>query len=182
MERSALPAGSAHRPTEIAIGIAADALFEALPKETRKRLNDLPRVVRRLEADAQGLRARVDELNALLAGAGEESAGARSTSLRHGTAQVAGTLADNRQKAREELMAKRDAAASRLAASVAALENIRLDLLRLKAGAGTVDQLGADLSAARDIGAEIDAALAGRSEVEAILAPRAPTPQPPDRR
>jgi predicted Ser/Thr protein kinase len=169
LTRTALPPAAGHRPTEIAIGLAADALFEALPKETRKLLKDLPAVIRRLEAEAQGLRARVDELNALLAGAGEESAGAQSASLRSAASEVAGSVADNREKVREELLAKRDAAARRLATSVAALENLRLDLLRLKAGAGTVDQLSADLSAARDIGAEIDAALEGRAEVERLL-------------
>jgi predicted Ser/Thr protein kinase len=169
LKRSALPPASAHRPTEIAIGLAADALFEALPKETRKELKDLPAVIRRLEADAQGLRARVDELNALMAGAGEGSVAAQSTSLRQGAAQVAGTVTGAREKAHEALKAQRDAAAGRLAVSVAALENIRLDLLRLKAGAGTVDQLSADLSAARDIGAEVDAALEGRAEVDRLL-------------
>jgi hypothetical protein len=181
LKRSALPPAAGHRPTEIAIGLAADALFEALPRETRKLLKDLPAVVRRLEAEAQGLRARVDELNAMMAGAGDESVAARSTSLQKGAAHVAGTVADNRQRVREELQAQRDAVASRLAISVAALENIRLDLLRLKAGSGTVDQISADLTAARKIGVEIDAALAGQREVEGLLAAPAPDP-PPARR
>jgi hypothetical protein len=170
VSRRALPAASAHRPTEVAIGLAADALFEALPRATRKLLKDLPAVIRRLEADAQGLRARVDELNALIAGASDESLGARATSLRHGMRSEAAAVRGARQQLQAELIAKRDAAARRLASSVAALENIRLDLLRLKAGAGTVDQLSADLSAARQIGADVDAALAGQAEIEALLA------------
>jgi predicted Ser/Thr protein kinase len=176
LKRSALPPASAHRPTEIAIGLAADALFEALPKETRKELKSLPAIIRRLEADAQGLRARVDELNALMAGAGDETAAAQSTSLRQGSTHVAGTVAGAREKAHEALKGERDAAAGRLALAVAALENIRLDLLRLRAGAGTVDQVSADLTAARQIGAEIDAALAGHAEVEALLASPSPPP------
>lgn len=177
LTRHALPPAAAHRPTEIAIGLAAEALFEALPKETRKELKDLPAIIRRLEADAQGLRARVDELNALMAGAGEESAAAQSTSLRQGSAQVSGTLAGARETTHEALKEQRDAAAGRLAVSVAALENIRLDLLRLTAGAGTVDQISADLTAARRIGVDVDAVLAGRGEVEALLAPP-PQPRP----
>ncbi len=177
MKRPALPA-AAHRPTEIAIGLAADALFEALPRETRKELKDVPAVIRRLEADAQELRARVEELNALAAGAGDKGPGAGSATLQGGDAAVTGSLAGNRERTLAELAVKRDAAAGRLAVSVAALENIRLDLLRLKAGAGTVDQLSADLSAARDIWAGIDAALAGRREVEALLAPPAPAGDP----
>jgi predicted Ser/Thr protein kinase len=169
MKRPALSAASAHRPTEIAIAVAADALFEALPKTTRKELQDLPPVIRRLEADAQGLRARVEELSALIAGAGEESRGAESATLRHGVPVTAAQLAESRRQARAALAATRDAAANRLAEAVAALENIRLDLLRLKAGAGTIDQLSADLSAALDIGAQIDATLGGRAEVERLL-------------
>lgn len=168
MTRKALPAASGNRPTEIAIGLAADALFASLPKDTRRELKDLPAAIRRLEADAQGLRARVDELNALLAGAGEGSVGARSSSLRLDAGQ---TVGDAREKLHEDLTAERERAAKRLATCVAALENIRLDLLRLTAGVGTVDQISADLTAARQIGAEVDALLAGHREVEALLAP-----------
>jgi hypothetical protein len=53
--------------------------------------------------------------------------------------------------------------------AVAALENIRLDLLRLKAGVGTVDQLTADLNAARDLQHEIDLAVEANREVEEAL-------------
>jgi predicted Ser/Thr protein kinase len=169
LKRPALPAASAHRPTEIAIGLAADALFDALPRDTRRHLSTLPAAVRRLEADAQGLRARVEELNALIAGAGDDSAGAQSASLRSVTGREAAAVAGARAGLRRDLAAERDGAARRLASSVAALENIRLDLLRLTAGAGTVDQLSADLSAALQIGTEIDAALAGRAEVERLL-------------
>ena len=167
MHRKALPAGSAHRPTEIAIGLAADALFASLPKDARRDLKDLPAVIRRLEADAQGLRARVDELNALMAGAGAESVGARSASLRAGAEGVA----EARRKLQGDLETERDAAVRRLATTVAALENIRLDLLRLTAGVGTLDQISADLTAARAIGSEVDAVLAGRREVESLLGP-----------
>jgi serine/threonine-protein kinase len=177
LKRPALPAPSAHRPTEIAIGLAAAALFDALPKETRKALGDLPAVIQRLEADALGLRARVDELNALLAGAGEESIGAQSSSLRLAGAATSGALGSARERLRRELAGERDGVAQQLATSVAALENIRLDLLRLTAGVGTVDQVSADLTAARRIGTEVDAMLAGRREVEALLAP---PPRPRD--
>jgi eukaryotic-like serine/threonine-protein kinase len=177
LRRSALPPAAGHRPTEIAIGLAADGLFAALPKATRRGLKDLPAAMRRLEADAQGLRARTDELNALLAGVGEESAGARSGSLRAGAGSAAMLVGDARQRLRDDLAAERDAVGGRLATAVAALENIRLDLMRLTAGVGTVDQVTADLGAARQIGVEVDAVLAGRREVEALLAaPPAPAP------
>jgi eukaryotic-like serine/threonine-protein kinase len=176
LKRGTIPPASARRPTEFIIGLAANALFDALPTETRRHLKHLPAVVRRLEADAQGLRARVDELDALIAGAGDETAAAHSTSLRRGGGPGAAGVADARERLRAELDAAREAAAQRLAASVAALENIRLDLLRLTAGAGTVDQLSADLAAAGDIAAEVDAALEGRREVEGLLGPGSDAP------
>lgn len=61
------PAELTHRPTELAIGMAVDNLFESLPKSTQKRLGDLPAVVRGLENDATRMRRRVEELNDLVA-------------------------------------------------------------------------------------------------------------------
>jgi serine/threonine-protein kinase len=165
----ALPAPDSHRPTELAIGMAADQIFASLPKESRQALRDLPNLVRRLEAEAQGMRARADELNAMIAGLGDEALSAHSTSLRESRAGA--MVEDQRTRLRADLIAKREQAAQRLAVSVAALENIRLDLLRLKAGVGTVDQLTADLDAARDLQAEIDLAIESRREVEALLRP-----------
>ncbi len=162
----ALPAG-AHRPTELAIGMAADQIYESLPKESRKALKDLPALVRRLEAEAALKRARVEELNAMIADVGDQALSAQSTSLKESTAGAA--LGDERERLRAELSLKRDQAAQRLSMSVAALENIRLDLLRLKAGVGTVDQLTADLNAARDLQHEIDLAVEANREVEAVL-------------
>ncbi len=171
VKRPALPAGATHRPTELAIGLAADALFASLPKESRKELKDLPTLVRRLEADAQGGRARVDELNTMLAGLGEEGAAPRSASLRTLGAEAGAVAAAGAQRLRADMTAQRDAAQARLASSVAALENIRLDLLRLKAGVGTVDQVSADLAAARDLQEEIERAIQGQQEVARLLAP-----------
>ena len=169
LKTRALPAPGSHRPTELAIGVAADQIFESLPKETRKELKDLPNLVRRLEAEAQGTRARVDELNAMIAGLGDEALLAHSTSLRESPAGA--VVKDQQTQLRADLIARREQAAQRLAVSVAALENIRLDLLRLKAGVGTVDQLTTDLDAARDLQAEIDLAIESRREVEAVLRP-----------
>ena len=169
MRPKALPAASAHRPTEIAIGLAASALYASLPKEARRSLPDLPEVLRRLEGDAQTMRRRVDELNQGLASLGQEGLGGRSAALAQGPDEAKAALADQRDRLRTDLTAARDAAAGRLATAVAALENLRLDLLRLQAGAGTVDDLSADLTEARRIAAEIDAQVAGRVEVARVL-------------
>ena len=167
-------AANVNRPTEVAIGMASVALFEALPKDTRKHLKDLPAVIERLEADAAGQRARVDELNAMLAGPLEGVAG--STSLKGDGGEAAGIVAQHQERLRSELTAQRDGAARRMAATVAALENLRLDLLRLKAGVGTVDELSADLTAARDLQQEIDAAIQSQREVRALLGETTPAP------
>jgi hypothetical protein len=102
-----LPAGD--RPTEAALGLAALELFEALPKETRRHLGDLPGVVRGLEEKVRRLR-----------GTGRDKEGGEA---------------------------------------LRALETLRLDLLRLQGGVGTLEGLTADLGAARQIGVEVDALL-----------------------
>src|SRR5258708_30162066 len=113
------------------------------------------------------MRARVEELNAMIAGLGDEALSAQSASLSR--SEAGAVVEEQRSKLRADLIAQREQAAQRLAVSVAALENIRLDLLRLKSGVGTVDQLTADLDAARDLQAEINLAIEARREVEAAL-------------
>jgi serine/threonine-protein kinase len=63
------------------------------------------------------------------------------------------------------------AAAKRLATAVAALESLRLDLLRLHAGNVTVDELTRDLEAARRVGEDIDAEVAGADAARRLLEP-----------
>jgi serine/threonine-protein kinase len=55
----------------------------------------------------------------------------------------------------------------RMEAVVSALESVRLELLRLHAGSGSMDSLTRDLDAARQIGHAVDAAM----EVRALLRP-----------
>lgn len=143
LDLSALASQATHRPTELAIGMAVDSLFDALPKEARLELAELPSVVRRLEADALKIRQRVEQLNDVASKAG--------ASLER------------------ELNAARDAAKQRLADAVTGLETIRLDLLRLTAGAGSVESLTADLTEARAMSEEVGRLLDARDDVEALL-------------
>ena len=55
----------AHRPTEMAIGIAAGRLYDELPN-MKESFGELPAVVRTLEEDAENMRARVRELDNLI--------------------------------------------------------------------------------------------------------------------
>lgn len=154
LDRTALAAPAAGRPTELAIGLAVNALFDALPKELRRELDVLPGVVRRLEADALLLRQRVEQLDDA----------AMTPALTQG------------------LQGSRDSAQRRLADAVAALETIRLDLLRLAGGDGSVGSLTADLSDARAVSEQVGRLLAARDQVEAMLAsgrgPAKRTPRP----
>jgi hypothetical protein len=56
--------------------------------------------------------------------------------------------------------------AARLATAVAALETLRLDLLKLHAGMGSVDELTRDLDAARALGEQVDTQLEAQRAAE----------------
>jgi serine/threonine-protein kinase len=151
----ALPAPLTHRPTELSIGMAAEQLYESLPKVTRQQLRDLPDLVHRLENDAQRTRRRLDELQDALEGTGADAADP--------------TIGARRDRILADLTAERQLVEKRLADAVAALETIRLNLLRLHAGTGSVQSLTTDLGLAREVAKEIGLLLEGRREVEREL-------------
>lgn len=158
--------GSAtYRPTELAIGMAADRLFEGLPKEIRKDLADLPQVVRQLETDAQRMRRRVEELSELLTQIGRVE-GARTLAAAQAGSRE---LPRRRDEVADQVRAARDLAQQRMTDAVAALEAIRLSLLRMQAGGGSVAGLTQDLEAGREVAEQVELLLQGRLEVEAAL-------------
>jgi serine/threonine-protein kinase len=140
-ERSRAVGGGVFRATEAAIGVAASELFAALPKAYREQFAELPAVVAALEARAAGARAEVDVI-AALAPLGSVDA--------------------------ESLAARRQAAASQLAESVAALEGIRLDLLRLHAGASDLAPLTTLMDAARLVRDDVSRLAEAQDEVEGV--------------
>jgi serine/threonine-protein kinase len=107
----------------------------------------LPRVVQLLEAHAAAARARVDEVAALMSIGGERGTSAPA----HG------------------LNADRDAAKRELGDSVAALEAIRLDLLRLHGGASDLRPITTVLEAARELGEELDRLGRAQREVSDVV-------------
>jgi len=155
----AVPASLTHRPTELALGMAAEQLYDTLPKETRQQLRELPDVVHRLEQDAQRMRARLEELQEALSDVGQ-----RGTP---GTPDPAIGVRHDRIVA--DLSAERDLVQQRLKDAVAALETIRLNLLRLHAGTGSVRSLTTDLGLAREVARSISAQVEGFREVEEAL-------------
>jgi serine/threonine-protein kinase len=134
--------------------VAAAELFAALPKEYRERLAELPAIVAALEARAGEARAE---------------------------AEVRAALVPAESGSAEVLDARKKAAASHLAESVAALEGIRLDLLRLHAGAADLAPLTTLMDAARLIGEDLSRLAEAQREVEEAAgnrlgAGRTPTP------
>ena len=156
----ALPAPMTHRPTELSLGMAAEQLFATLPKDTRQQLRDLPAVVHRLEEDAQKMRRRLEELQQVLADTGKGEEGRRQ-----GDAAVEA----RRRRIVADLEVERDLVQQRLNDAVRALETIRLNLLRLHAGSGTVQSLTTDLGLAREVAKQIGFLLEAEREVEEEL-------------
>jgi serine/threonine-protein kinase len=159
--RDAVPVGiGAYRPTEMAIGLAANKLFDDLPKETRRELAGLPDTVQKLEEDVRALRVQVRELNSVLAEIGDDPAAPGS---------------EAREKIRAEVEATRDAAAARLRDAVTALEQVRLGLIRIHAGEQVLPNVTMELKAAKDLSEDMANLLEGHREVERLLAERRAT-------
>ena len=141
--------------TEVALGRATDHLFRALPAAVRRELADLPDIVARLEHDATALRASIDSLDAQIA-LFERTRGRNAEASRSNEAE-------------EDLCTARTTGIERLSATIAALENIRLDLLRLQMGSAGVESISASLEAAQRVSARIAHAIEAQEEVEQWL-------------
>ena len=143
-----LASAMTHRATELSLGMAAEQLFQALPKKVRADLKELPDLLQRLQSDAQSLRKRYDGIQEALADIGDAAASSAYADLR----------------------AARDAVHAKLGEAVGALETIRLDLLRLHAGGITVAGVTTHLDLAADVSAEVARLVAAQGEVEKLLA------------
>ncbi len=155
--RPAAGASTTHRATEMAIGMAAGELFASLPKSTQKALGDVPAIVDNLQKDATSLRTRIDRLNESLGEAGEAAAGPEYAQLR----ALSEELTERHRKV------------------ITTLETTRLNLLRLHAGAATVDGLTTHFDLADEVSNEVRRLLEARGEVERYLkfpSPARPTP------
>jgi serine/threonine-protein kinase len=162
LEKKAETPDLTHRPTELAIGMAVSSLFESLPKAVRAGMSDLPEVVESLEADAQRLRDQINGLDDLLA------VGETSPSAVRGEDSLAG----QRQRAVDRIRSAREEAQRRFSDTVAALEKLRVDLLRMRAGSADVESVTANLGSARELGAQIDRLLTAHEEIEEELTRR----------
>lgn len=145
-------AAMTHRATELSLGIAAEQLYEALPKDTRKQLGEVPRLLESLQSAAQALRKQRDELQDAIALSGTPD---------------------------EDLVAMRDTIQAKLGDAVGALETIRLDLLRLHAGSANMHSVTTHLGAAGEISQEISRLIEASRDVDQVLRfPRLAAPTP----
>jgi hypothetical protein len=133
-----------HRATELSLGMAAEQLYESLPKETREELGDLPASLKRLQDDAQALRKHYEALQEALADAGDAAAAEQYAEVR----------------------ATRDAIHAKLGETVGALETIRLNLLRLHAGTASVEGVTTHLNIAAEVSEEVERLIAAYKELE----------------
>jgi serine/threonine-protein kinase len=142
-ERSAVSGANAFRATEAALGVAASELYAALPKAYKEQLAELPAIVASLEARAAEARAELELVTAMApSGAADAS-----------------TLATRKAKA-----------AAQLGESVAALEGVRLDLLRLHAGTSDLAPLTTLLDAVRGMGEDVRRLAEAQREVDGAMA------------
>jgi serine/threonine-protein kinase len=130
--------------TEVVLGQSALAIYDALPPDARRALHDLPQVISRLEERAEALRRKEKELAEIQ---GQVGAAGGSAS----------PLAASRRDAAEAIEAQRNHLGRQLASTIAAMENVRLDLLRLRAGVVSLESITANLEEARRVGTVVDA-------------------------
>jgi serine/threonine-protein kinase len=130
----------AEQPTEVLLASQARDLLRALPVAERERLVGAEDILRGLEGDAALLRVRLREL--------DEAA-----------AVVGGTATAERREVAAGIADARRAAVERLGATVSALETLRLDLLRARAGLPGTGNLTENLAALRKLSDRIDASL-----------------------
>jgi hypothetical protein len=154
---SARVSAMTHRATELSLGMAAEQLFETLPKETRQALADIPVILKRLQADAQELRKRHESLNDAISEAGD--------------AAVSPDYAEVREM--------RDTLHDKLGKAVGALETMRLNLLRLHAGSASVESVTTHLGIAAEVSVEVARLIAAHADVARELRfPRTPATTP----
>ena len=146
---------TAERP-EADRGASVARLVELIPAEVSARFPELATLIERLERDQASLRLRESEVGRALSEAGVErpgteaaarsapamSPGAASTITEH-------ALLDRRSALLAEMREALDVVRARRTAIGAALENVRIQLLRLGAGVGRADDMREEVAALR---------------------------------
>jgi serine/threonine-protein kinase len=126
--------------------LAAEQLYESLPRAVRDELSDVPTVLELLQTSAEALRRRLAQVRETLQAAGASGE------------QASSVLEDEEQRL-----------VVRLRESVAALEALRLNLLRLHAGAISVESVTTNIVRAHDAAADVRRMSEAQQEVEDIF-------------
>ena len=155
MPAPSLPASA---PTEWQLGNEAGAILARLGPDTQVQLAALPAATVALAEEAAALRARAHHLSDEM------------RALRHDTA----LRPDARTRQVAALDAERQQVQARLGTTVAALESIRLDLLRLESEALAPGNLTEQLAVVQDLHRRVEA----MRDVERALLPLRPEPTP----
>jgi hypothetical protein len=134
------------RATELSLSLAAEQLFESLPKATRAALGDVPAVLQTLQRDAKALRLQLSQLT-----------------------DVLGDLTAADDASLDVLRAERTAVESRMQHTVAALEALRLGLLRLHAGSATVESVTTHVHLALELNGDVTRLVEAHDQVSEML-------------
>jgi hypothetical protein len=141
-------------------------LIELIPPSVTTRFPELRALVERRERDQDALRLRETEVGRALTEAGGDGvAPVSAVTPMAAAARAAGpptehALHDRRAALLVEMRDTLDGVRSRRAAIGAALENLRIQLLRVRAGIATPDDLREEVEALRALGDDIQAAMA----------------------
>lgn len=145
-QRQRLGSGSTlHRNTELVLGLAVDDLWRNLPAESRRDLGDVPALAHTLQAGAAEMRTLIDRLRD-----SEQELAADDTEL-------------------PRLRETRLALEGRHKETVATLERLRLELLRLLASKQRTVELTQQIALARALEGEMLHEVAGHREVRRLL-------------
>jgi len=137
-----------HRPTELVLGLAIDDLWRVIPDDLQADLGDVPTLARTLQSGAAELREIGNQLRA-----SEDEL------------EVA-------ERDRLELTSMRTSIENRHRDAVKALEQLRLQLLRLLATRTRTTELTQQISAARELEAALQSDLSAHSKVSRLLRSR----------
>jgi hypothetical protein len=154
------PAARADRP------MASARLLELIPPSVTARFPELRALVERLERDQDALRLRETEVGRALTEAGGAGAAPVSAVTPMAVAaRAAGpptehALHDRRAALLGEMRDALDGVRARRAAIGAALENLRIQLLRVRAGIAAPEDLHEEVEALRALGEHFQAAMA----------------------
>jgi eukaryotic-like serine/threonine-protein kinase len=140
-------ASMTHRATELSLGLAAEQLYESLPRDVRDSLRGIPGALADLQRSAETLRAQCADAHA-----------AHAVAQRHGDIDAASALADEKERV-----------AARHRDAVAALETLRLNLLRLHMGQLSVEGVTTQVTHAIELADDIRRLVEARREVDDIF-------------